>query len=320
VKIEDIRKNYLPDKVKILFVGESAPESGKFFYKGDLATTFTQKAFEKVFNCRFNNHQDFLSFFKGKGCYLDDLSLIPVNNMNRAEREATLESGVDSFSKRLESISPDIIIVIMKKIKKHVSEAIGKSKLDNVCVHSLPFPGYGHQNKYENGLVEILKTAIKNQIMLMPDKDNILISALPHDQKDILYKISAFQKMSPGKFLIQEPWPYDELDEDEVDILKEALKEFMPLDTIVTDLWDWDIDFEDRTFEDNYFDVALGAEEYALAQAKFLKEDFLEWIDEYGIDYDQTQWDEEKEFDNWIYDECVKFIKGWRLNIAKAFA
>jgi len=48
VKTEDIRKSYLPNDVKILFLGEAAPASGKFFYKGDQATSFTQKAFEKV--------------------------------------------------------------------------------------------------------------------------------------------------------------------------------------------------------------------------------------------------------------------------------
>lgn len=130
-------------------------------------------------------------------------------------------------------------------------------------------------------------------------------------------KILAFQKMLPGKFLLKEPFHYDELDEDDVNILKEALKEFMPLDTIVTDLWDCDIHFEDRTFEDTYFDVALGPEEYAIKQARFLKDDILAWIDECGMDYDQGQWDE-LEFQNWVLDHCIRFIKGWRLNIIKA--
>jgi hypothetical protein len=30
----------------------------------------------------------------------------------------------------------------------------------------------------------------------------------------------------------------------------------MPLDTMVTDMWDWDIHFEKLTFVDTYFDVA----------------------------------------------------------------
>jgi hypothetical protein len=33
--IEALRLSYKPEHIKILFVGESAPASGKFFYKGN---------------------------------------------------------------------------------------------------------------------------------------------------------------------------------------------------------------------------------------------------------------------------------------------
>lgn len=147
--------------------------------------------------------------------------------------------------------------------------------------------------------------------------NKISISNFSPDQRYIVYKLLVFQKFCPGKFLIQEPWPFDELNEDEVGTLKDRLREFMPLDTIVTDLWDWDIRFEDKTFNDSYFDVALGAEQYAIEQAKLLKDDFLEWIDECQMDYDQHRWENQEEFEDWIHSECVRFIKIWRSNIAK---
>ena len=153
----------------------------------------------------------------------------------------------------------------------------------------------------------------------MLNKNKISISKFPPDQRDTVFKILVFQKLCKGKFLLQEPWPYDELDEDEVYALRDVLREFMPLDTMVTDMWDWDIHFEDRAFEDTYFDISLGPEEFAIEQAEFLKEDLLAWIDEYGIDYAQEQGDKQEEFENWVYDNCVKFIKGWRLNIVKSF-
>ena len=93
----------------------------------------------------------------------------------------------------------------------------------------------------------------------------------------------------------------------------------MPRDTIVTDLWNWDIHFENYTFADNYFDVALGPEKYALACAEELKEDFLRWIDEYDMDYAHDLWHGQEEFETYVLKQCENFIRKWRSNIKKKF-
>ncbi len=161
VDTEDIRRKYLPEKIKTLFVGESALANGKFFYKGDTATAYTQKAFEKAYNRKFEDYKDFLSFFQAEGFYLDDLSLLPVDNLKKeSERIAVLKTSITDLSKRLNKLSPDIIIIVLKTIKEYVFEAIGKSKLENVCIHVIPFPGQGHQNEYVDRLVKILKEKI----------------------------------------------------------------------------------------------------------------------------------------------------------------
>ena len=72
---EAIRKAYQPKDIRLLFVGESRPESGKFFYLGSPMTTYTQRAFETTFSLVFETADRFLRFFQEKGCYLDDLSL-----------------------------------------------------------------------------------------------------------------------------------------------------------------------------------------------------------------------------------------------------
>jgi hypothetical protein len=135
----------------------------------------------------------------------------------------------------------------------------------------------------------------------MDPKENIPISRFGPHQADILFKSLILQNLCPGKFLIEDPCPRDELDENDVEAVRAALRELMPLDTTVTDMWDWDLHFEDTTFEDTYFDVALGPEDFAQAQAECLKEDLLQWIDEYGMDYAQEQRSEE-EFEQWIHE------------------
>ena len=44
--IEKIRASYRPENIKVLFVGESPPESGDFFYVESLMTTFVSRPFE----------------------------------------------------------------------------------------------------------------------------------------------------------------------------------------------------------------------------------------------------------------------------------
>ena len=152
----------------------------------------------------------------------------------------------------------------------------------------------------------------------MDSKDAIPISQFGSRQAGILFQTLVFQKLYPGKFLIPDFLPHDELTDDEVEAGKDALRQLMPLDTIVTDMWDYDIHFEDSTFEDTYFDIALGSDEFAYSQAEHLKEDILGWIQEFGMDYAQDQWTE-KEFGQWVLGQCKDFILKWRSSIAKRF-
>ena len=63
----------------------------------------------------------------------------------------------------------------------------------------------------------------------------------------------------------------------------------MPLDTIITDLWDWGIHFENLTFEDRIFDIMLGPDSEVEDGARALTEDMLRWIDECRMDYAQEE-------------------------------
>lgn len=46
---ENIRERFRPSKIKVLFIGESAPASGDFFYKEDSLCGYTQQSFAKIF-------------------------------------------------------------------------------------------------------------------------------------------------------------------------------------------------------------------------------------------------------------------------------
>ncbi len=159
IDTEAIRQRFKPDNIRLLLIGESPPESGKFFYADSRMTTFTSRAFAKAHGVTFKNNSEFLDYFKACGCYLDDLSHTPVNQLGLCDRERRLQENVDALSQRIREANPSVIAITLKKIEPYVREAIKKSCCDSQ-VYVLPFPGSGHQNKY----IEILAAIITEHI------------------------------------------------------------------------------------------------------------------------------------------------------------
>lgn len=157
---EALRKFYKPDLIKLLFIGESPPASGKFFYHKGSMTTFTSRAFEKVFDRVFSDTSSFLRFFQHSGCYLEDICLEPVDKSPPKERAMMLKDAIEYFSSRLKEYSPEAIVIVLKRIESHVKEALRKAKI-SCPVYTLPFPGFGHQKNYIRELRKILQSHLQ---------------------------------------------------------------------------------------------------------------------------------------------------------------
>ena len=80
-KIEALRAQFRPERITTLFVGESAPISGKFFYGG--GTPLARHIETAMTLAGLGGSGTFLDRFKSYGWYLDDLVLSPVNDMTR---------------------------------------------------------------------------------------------------------------------------------------------------------------------------------------------------------------------------------------------
>ena len=152
---ENLRNHYKPDKVEVLFVGESRPQGGTFFYQGDSALyRETKKAFDEFFE------EDIftLNRFKNWNCWLYDISENPVNGLGDHERKAEIHLNIPKLIDTIETFNPKTIIVCKKKF---VEPEIRKSSIMyNYCegesIFFLPFPGQGNQRKYREGLVKAL--------------------------------------------------------------------------------------------------------------------------------------------------------------------
>jgi hypothetical protein len=155
---ESIRRNFRPSKIRILFVGESPPANGAFFYMDSPMTNYMAQVFAQVCGKEFQSLNDFLSFFKAEGCYLDDLSYAPVDNLPPRERRQTVDSCVGALAERMKEYKPKHVVVVLMRIEASVRRAAYIAKLQ-VPIHAVPFPGQGNQARFVAELSEILKHA-----------------------------------------------------------------------------------------------------------------------------------------------------------------
>src|SRR4051812_24859212 len=84
---ERLRRRFRPAKVRVLFVGESPPASGRFFYRGDSGL---YRAMREAFATLDPSLGDtnFLQAFQERGFYLVDLCAGPVDDLDAKSRRA----------------------------------------------------------------------------------------------------------------------------------------------------------------------------------------------------------------------------------------
>lgn len=153
--IEEIRSSYKPDAVKILFVGESAPAKGTFYYTGDTLCKYTREAFELAFPGFIPKHNgDFLECFKHVGCYLDDLSLVPINKKETEERRRLQLEGLPGLTLRIRQYKPKAIVCMLKDstLKAIIKEATHRAGFGQVPFRVTAFGGVGNQGTYREEL------------------------------------------------------------------------------------------------------------------------------------------------------------------------
>ena|SRR5438477_218161 len=153
-EVEAARARFRPAKITTLFVGESAPISGDFFYYGNNAMlSHMQRAVEQALGER----DDFLERFKAYGWYLDDLVLTPVNHLKNPERKAQCQSAQPSLTARIAEYQPLAIVSLMVGIK-HIVEAAAVAAGNNSPRFAVPFPGMGQQVRFLAAMAGIIPT------------------------------------------------------------------------------------------------------------------------------------------------------------------
>jgi hypothetical protein len=147
--VETLRDSFRPEQITTLFVGESPPARGTFFYKGDSLLYRQMKQ-------AFASSADFLPEFKAKGFFLDDLVLYAVNQMDEKERNEHRWKGLPLLAERMRDYQPMAVVALMIAIEEMVREAMSKAGLSNVTLHVVPFPHPGNQKRFKARMAEII--------------------------------------------------------------------------------------------------------------------------------------------------------------------
>ena len=149
-RLEELRQSFRPERITTLFVGESAPDSGRFFYSGD-SSLF--RAMKKV----FGNRESFLQDFERCGFYLDDLVLTPVNKLPNRERFRLRKEAVPQLAKRLIEYRPAAVVVVMRGIETVVRNAMHMAGVmyEPFCA---PHPAFGNSTRFHIAMTEIIQS------------------------------------------------------------------------------------------------------------------------------------------------------------------
>jgi hypothetical protein len=164
---EALRLRYRPRQIQVLFVAESRPAGGTFFYAANShLVRYTEAAFRHVYGFAPMPLTDFLDAFKAAGCYLEDLCPEPVNQIKtHALRRAAWKKGTAHLAKRLEGISPLAIIPIHKGSEPYVRETVEKAGLLNVLKPAIPFPSMGNHPRYRKELSLLIRELSEASIL-----------------------------------------------------------------------------------------------------------------------------------------------------------
>lgn len=164
---ERLRRHYRPDRVRILFVGESPPASGRFFYQADSGL---YRAVRDTFLTAFPSVRktEFLDSFRALGCYLVDLCAEPVDNMTRDARRCACRSGEARLAQIIRTLRPEIIITVVRSIRENVKRAREQAGWSGMHLE-LPYPGrwYRARLQFSRQLVRLLRKTVR-EINLQP--------------------------------------------------------------------------------------------------------------------------------------------------------
>lgn len=99
---------------------------------------------------------------------------------------------------------------------------------------------------------------------------------------------------------------------------RRRLIEAMPPDSVVLDLVQQEMGFEDEAFLD-FEDAAFCDADEIAGHATALAESVEAWFDKYEVDWYEANYQSAEGRTNWIKGQCIDFMTRWRSNVRAEF-
>lgn len=142
---EKLRRAFQPRSVRLLFVGESPPASGRFFYSRNSGLyRAMREAFQRA-DATIDD-ENFLDRFQSAGCYLIDLCPEPVDQLDLKSRAGARQASEGALARTIARLRPIVIAVMLRSIAANVSRAALRAGWQGRMIH-LPYPGRWHQHR-----------------------------------------------------------------------------------------------------------------------------------------------------------------------------
>jgi hypothetical protein len=136
---ERLRRRYRPAQIRLLFIGESPPASGRFFYRRDSGLYRAIRDTFRMVDASITG-DTFLDMFQTSGCYLIDLCAGPVDHLDASSRRAACLVGEQELTRNIRRFKPTAIVTLVKSIRDNVRRAAAQSGWQGPIL-VLPYPG-----------------------------------------------------------------------------------------------------------------------------------------------------------------------------------
>lgn len=168
------RRRYDPREVRrpvdVLFVAESPPSSGGFFYFDTIKgkSWLFKETMKAIRFCEEDQRMPkgfykvpWLKRFQRERYYLIDVCKEPVDDLESSERTVRLREAVEDVVGRVQQIDPKRIIIVKSPLFDIVAPEIRRHGLGDRILNNgpLPFPCCGHQGQYRQEVRRLLGVA-----------------------------------------------------------------------------------------------------------------------------------------------------------------
>jgi hypothetical protein len=143
--------------VRLLFIGESPPASGRFFYRGDSGLYRAMRDAFRTVDPSIRD-ENFLTAFQAWGYYLVDLCAEPVDRLDAKSRKAACRAAENLLARAIARLRPDGIATVVRSIEGNVARAALRAPWTGPVLH-LPYPGRWYRNR--DIFIEMLRPTLE---------------------------------------------------------------------------------------------------------------------------------------------------------------